>query len=67
MDIGQVMLPEDREFIMQSYENRVSGRVPQELYQGRLQAYDGRIILVEFNATTIDYEGRPPACRWCGT
>jgi len=59
MDIGQVMLPEDREFIMQSYENRVSGRVPQELYQGRLQAYDGRIILVEFNATTIDYEGRP--------
>lgn len=59
MDITRVMLPEDREGILKSYEDRVSGRVPQEIYQGRLQARDGRAILVEFNATTIDYEGRP--------
>ena len=59
MDITVAMPPEDQAELLQRYEARISGTVPKEVYRGRLRTEGGRNIEVEFNATAIEYEGRP--------
>jgi len=59
MDITTTMAPEDAPTFLKHYENRISGQVPKEIYQGRLKKKNDDLIQVEFNAITIDFEGRP--------
>ncbi|NLH47159.1 MAG: PAS domain S-box protein [Myxococcales bacterium] len=59
MDITRIMTIEERDLMLDRYQRRISGRVPKEIYQGDLLSRGGKTVTVEFNATTIEYEGRP--------
>ena len=59
LDIRETMPPQHVDDLFQHYEARISGRVPHEMYEGFLRTKSGRLIQVEFNASRIQYEGRP--------
>lgn len=58
MSIQHIMYPEDEPLLMAGYEKRVSGKVPKEIYQGRLMTSDGTPLQVEMNAATIEFGGQ---------
>ena len=59
MDITRAMPPEDRAEMIRHYEARITGKIPKEVYPGRLMMKDGRSLEVEFNAISSEYDGRP--------
>lgn len=59
MKISQIMNPKDSEELLRHYKARISGTLPQEIYQGSLVTKSGKPLSVEFNACTIQYEGHP--------
>ena len=59
IDITQTMDPRYTDDLVRRYEERISGKVPREMYEGALLSKSGNSIPVEFNASRIQYEGRP--------
>ena len=59
MDIRKVIPEADMDETLRRYRSRISGAVPREIYQARLIDKNGTIIPVEFNACTIEFDGRP--------
>jgi PAS domain S-box-containing protein len=57
--ITRTMFPDDAPDLLGHYRQRVTGRVPREIYQARLRMRSGRELPVEFNAVTIEYDGEP--------
>ena len=53
--------PEDRETVLQRYQERLSGEVPPARYSFRLVDQEGKTIWVEINAVQIAWEGEPAA------
>ena len=59
MSITRIMDPKQKQEIMEHYEARITGAVPSEIYPGTLCTKSGKVIQVEFNACTIQYDGLP--------
>jgi PAS domain S-box-containing protein len=59
LDITRTMAAEDVPILLDHYRKRVSGQVPKEIYQGRLASRTGKLVPVEFNAVTVEFDGQP--------
>ena len=53
--------PEDRETVLQRYQERLGGEGPPAIYSFRLIDHEGKTIWVEINAVQVTWEGEPAA------
>jgi len=55
----EIIHPEDREYVLESFKRRLAGEVPTKVFQYRAIRKDGITIWVEVFSTVIDYQGKP--------
>ena len=59
MPIDEIVAPEFREMVKERTILRLSGESPLNRYEVNLLRKDGSTLVVEFNISTIDYDGGP--------
>jgi PAS domain S-box-containing protein len=57
----EFVIPEDHEEMLQYHKRRMKGEVFSSLYRSHFIRKDKKIITVELNARTFNYEGKPAA------
>lgn len=57
--IVEVIAPEHRDMVKERTIARLSGQSPLSRYEVNLLRKDGEIVMVEFNISTMDFEGGP--------
>ncbi len=59
MSIEDMVVPEQKELVMERYESRMAGKNPPPIYETRIQCKNGTVKDLELSAGVIKYNGQP--------
>lgn len=59
LPVFNIVAPSDRELVRQRTLERLSGGDPPSRYEAKLIRKDGETLMVEFNVSSIEFEGEP--------